>query len=122
MNFIDSSVIVLAFTPNSNSEKCQKIIQDGGVINGLVVMESFEVIKRILKSHELAFKSIRSLMGSGLEIVEISNDLIFDSIKNKKKLKIFDLIHYQTALNKECSQIISYDRHFDNLDVRRVEP
>ncbi|MFH1054126.1 MAG: type II toxin-antitoxin system VapC family toxin [Candidatus Woesearchaeota archaeon] len=122
MNFIDSSVIALAFTPNPKSERCQKAIQEGGVINGLVLMESFEVIKRILKSHELAFKSIRSLMGSGIKIIEVSNDIIFDSIKNDNKLKIFDLVHYRTALNEGCSQILSYDNHFDNLKIKRVEP
>ncbi|MFH1316312.1 MAG: PIN domain-containing protein [Candidatus Woesearchaeota archaeon] len=122
MNFIDTSVIALAFIPNPNKEKCRSIIREGGVINGLVLIESFEVIKRVLKSHELAFKSIRSLMGSGIKIIEVSNDLIFDSIKNENKLKIFDLVHYRTALKEGCSQILSYDSHFDGLKIKRVEP
>jgi len=122
--FIDSTVIIAAFTPNEKKEACQKIINEGGVINGLVLIESFDVIERITKNREYSLKVVRSLMSSSLEIAQLTNAFIFEAIKrsNRNSLRIFDMIHYSTALLYNCSGIISYDKHFDNLDIKRVEP
>ena len=122
--FIDSTVIVGAFTPNENRESCQKILKQGGFINGLVLIESFDVIERITKNREYALRVVRSLMASDLEIIQLSNSFIFEALKrsNRNKLRIFDLIHYSTALLNNCSDIVSYDKHFDGLELRRVEP
>lgn len=122
--FIDSTVITGAFTPNENREKCQNILMGGGVINGLVLIESFDVIERITKKRQYALSVIKALMGSDLEIVELTSSAIFESIKRCKKhnLRIFDLIHYTTALLNGCSSIITYDKDFDNLELDRIEP
>jgi len=122
--FIDSTIITGAFTPNENKEKCQAILKEGGVINGLVLIESFDVIERITKKREYALKVIRTLMSSNLEIVGLTNSVIFESIKrgDKYNLRVYDLIHYTIALLNGCSSIISYDKHFDNLEIKRNEP
>ncbi|MFH1396887.1 MAG: PIN domain-containing protein [archaeon] len=122
--FIDSTIIIGAFTPNDNKEKCQNILKGGGVIDGLVLIESFDVIERITKKRQYALKVIRTLMSSGVEIVELTNGIIFESIKrcDKYKLRVFDLIHYTTALLKCCSNIVSYDKDFDKLEIKRIEP
>jgi predicted nucleic acid-binding protein len=123
-NFIDSTVVVGAFTPNKSRETCQKILKQGGFINGLVLIESFDVIERITKDREYALRVIRSLMASDLEIIQLSNAFIFEALKrsNRSKLRIFDLIHYSTALLNGCSGIASYDKHFDGLEITRIEP
>ena len=41
---------------------------------------------------------------------------------DKYNLNIFDLINYVTALINNCSEFVSYDKHFDNLEIKRVEP
>ena len=122
--FIDSTVIVCTFTPNENMESCQKILKQGGFINGLVLIESFDVIERIAKNREYALRVVRSLMASDLEIIQLSNAFIFEALKrsNRNNLRIFDLIHYSTALLNSCSGIVSYDKHFDGLELRRIEP
>ncbi|MBI2108515.1 PIN domain-containing protein [Candidatus Woesearchaeota archaeon] len=122
--FIDSTVIICAFTPNENRESCQKILKQGGFINGLVLIESFDVIERITKNRAYALRVVRSLMASDLEITQLSNAFIFEALKrsSRNKLRIFNLIHYSTALLNSCSGIVSYDKHFDGLEIRRVEP
>lgn len=122
--FIDSTVIICAFTPNENRESCQKMLKQGGFINGLVLIESFDVIERITKNRAYALRVVRSLMASDLEITQLSNAFIFEALKrsSRNKLRIFDLIHYSTALLNSCSGIVSYDKHFDGLEIRRVEP
>ncbi|MBI2660787.1 PIN domain-containing protein [Candidatus Woesearchaeota archaeon] len=122
--FIDSTVIICAFTPNENRESCQKMLKQGGFINGLVLIESFDVIERITKNREYALRVVRSLVASDLEIIQLSNAFIFEALKrsSRNKLRIFNLIHYSTALLNSCSGIVSYDKHFDGLEIRRVEP
>ena|SRR3989338_461201 len=85
---------------------------------------SKEAIRRITKSREGAWRAMRSLQNSNLEIVSLTNGLIFGALKmsGKYDLKVFDFIHYVTALLRGCSAIVSYDNHFDNLEISRVEP
>ena len=122
--FIDSTIIIGAFTPNEKKEVCQNTLREGGVINGLVLIESFDVIERITKNREYALKVIKSLMSSDLEVIELTKGFIFEAMKRSDKydLRIFDLIHYTSALLNGCSAIVSYDNHFDNLEIKRAEP
>jgi predicted nucleic acid-binding protein len=122
--FIDTSIIIHAFTNSERAVTCRKLLQDGGTINGLILIESFECIKRITKDTDYALQVIRSLHKSNLEIVNITNGFIFDALKRSDKydLKVFDLIHYVTALLSGCSTIASYDKDFDNLEIKRIEP
>jgi len=122
--FIDSTIVAGAFTANENKEKCQNILREGGVINGLVLIESFDVIERITKDREYTLKVIKSLMSGNLRVVELTNRIIFESVKRCGKyiLRVYDLIHYRTALLTGCSSITSYDKDFDNLELKRIEP
>lgn len=123
IEFIDSSVVTLAFTNNEQKEACRNEIRKGGVTNSLVLVESFVNIERITKSRNLAKDAVKSLLAA-LVIVPVDNNVIFEALKRAEKcnLKFFDLVHYTTALLRGCSSIISYDRDFDNLEIKRKIP
>jgi len=124
MQFIDSTIVTLAFTLNEKSEKCRDIIRNGGIINSLVLVESFSNIERITKSRRLAIGSIKSILGC-LEVAAVDQNILFESLRRAErynKLKIFDLIHYTTALLSGCSSIVSYDKDFEGLEIKREEP
>ena len=123
--FVDSNVIIYAFTNSNQKQECRNILtQENLIINTLVLLESYaktstinsEVYARVVARNILSLANIR--------VVDFTNNLFFESIKRsqKYKLKISDLVHYATALLHNCSEIISYDAHFDGLDVKRVEP
>ena len=40
----------------------------------------------------------------------------------KYSLDFPDLIHYTSAVLNNCSEIVSFDKDFINLDLKRVEP
>jgi len=123
--FVDSNVIILAFTNSSQKQECRKILaEENIIINTLVLLESYAKIGTI-NSEAYARDAIRSILSSGnIRIIDLTNNLFFESIKRsqKYKLKISDLVHYTTAILHNCSQIISYDKNFDGLGVERVEP
>jgi len=124
MRFIDSNVLVSAFYKNDNLEACQEIIRKGGVTNTLVLAESFHVLERITKDKERAKKAIRALLRSNIEIIDLNINIFFESVKriDSFNLKIFDMIHYISAKMSGCASIISYDKDFDNTDLKRKEP
>ena len=124
--FVDSDVIIFASTYNPKQDVCFNFIKTEDIIvNTLVLLECLSKIITITKNEEFAVNTIKTLYKSGnIEIVDFDKDLLFEAMKKsgKTQLKISDLIHYTTALTKECISIISYDRHFDNLNIKREEP
>lgn len=123
--FVDSNVIIYAFTNSNQKQECRNILtQENLIINTLVLLESYAKISTI-NSEVYARVVARNILSlANIRVVDFTNNLFFESIKRnqKYKLKISDLVHYTTALLHNCSEIISYDAHFDDLDVKRVEP
>ncbi|MBS3105280.1 PIN domain-containing protein [Candidatus Woesearchaeota archaeon] len=123
--FVDSNVIIYAFTNSNQKQECRNILtQENLIINTLVLLESYAKISTI-NSEVYARVVARNILSlANIRVVDFTNNLFFESIKRsqKYKLKISDLVHYATALLHNCSEIISYDAHFDGLDVKRVEP
>ncbi len=122
MNFIDSTIIAYAFYKNEKQLRCHEILKEGGVINTLNLIEAYNIIQYETNS-EHANESIRSLLKSNLVIIGVDINLIFEALKRSSKypkLKIFDLIHYITALMNNCRNIASFDSDFDGLEIKRI--
>jgi predicted nucleic acid-binding protein len=124
--FVDSNVIIYAFTNNERKEECRRALtqEENLITNTLVLLESYAKIATI-NSETYAEAAVKNILSSGnIQVMDFTNNLFFESVKRKQKysFKISDLIHYTTALLHNCSQIISYDGHFDGLEVKRKEP
>ncbi|MBI2652306.1 PIN domain-containing protein [Candidatus Woesearchaeota archaeon] len=124
INFIDANVIIKAFTDNDDKDKCRKILSEDFVTNTLCLVEAQHSISIIKNDKIYASNCIKSLFKSRGIIVELDKNLLFESFRRitKYNLNIFDLINYVTALLNNCSVFVSYDRHFDNLEIKRFEP
>ena len=125
MRFIDSNVLAYAFYNNKNMEKCINIVKEGGIINSIGLIEAFNIIENETRKRDIAVESIKSLMRINLEIVNVDNNIVFEALKKAekyKKLKFLDLIHYIIALNYGCKEFLSYDKDFNNLEIKRTEP
>ncbi len=123
MRFIDSNIFAYAFYDNENTEKCQKIIKEGGLTNTFNLIEAFSVIEK-QTNREKAERCIKGILKSNIEIINVDINLFFESLKRitKYKLSIFDMVHYICAIMNNCDSIISYDKDFDNLEIPREEP
>lgn len=122
--FLDANVIVKAFTDNEDKEACRRILSEEFVTNILCLIEAQHTISSIKDNKIYASNCIKSLFKGNNAIIKLDKNLLFESFKNLEKydLNIFDLIHYITALINNCSEFVSYDKHFDNLEIKRVEP
>ena len=125
-NFIDSNVIVFAFSNNPKKEVCRNLIENERlVIDTLVLLESFSKVATITKDEDLAVNMVKFFYrADNIEVVSFNNNLFFEAIKRvgKYNLKVSDLVHYTVALLRACSSIVSYDNHFDGLEIERIEP
>ena len=122
MRFIDSNVLAYAFYDNRNKERCQEVIQEGGIINTINLVEAYNIIQSEFDT-EYATKAIKSLLKSNLQIVNADINLIFEALKKTlryRRLKFIDLVHYTTALLHGCEEIASYDSDFDSLEIKRI--
>jgi len=122
--FIDSNVIIKAFTENSDKEKCRKILYEEFVTTSLCLVEAQHGISLIIDEKILASHCIKSLFKRNVTIVPLDKNLLFEAFKRigKYNLNIFDLVNYAAALVNNCQEFVSYDKDFDNLEIKRVEP
>ena len=122
--FVDSTVLIKAFTENPDKYKCRGTVHEKFITNSLCLVEAHHFISLISKSKAYAAMSIKSLFKRDSIVVDLDKSLLFESFKRieKYELDTFDLINYITALLNNCSKIISYDKDFDELEIKRVEP
>lgn len=123
MKFIDSNILAYAFYQNKFQEVCQRIINEGGVINTINLIEAFNIIE-FETNRDAATKAVKGFLKSNLVIINADINLVFEALKKAhvyKNLKCIDLIHYATALLNNCESIVSYDADFDGLDIPREE-
>ena len=122
--FVDANVIIKAFTENGDKESCRKILSHDFVTNTLCLVEAQHSISIIKNDKTYASNCIKSIFKSDASVVSLDNNLLFESFRRiaKYNLNIFDLINYVTALTHNCSEFVSYDKHFDNLEIKRIEP
>lgn len=122
--FIDANIIVKAFTENKEKERCRKVVHEGFVTTALALVEAQHAIGIIKEDRFFAAQCIKSLFRSNALIVSLDRNLLFETTKKIEKygLALFDLIHYTAAMLSGCNMFISYDAHFDGLEIKRIEP
>lgn len=123
MRFIDSNIIAYSFYENDNGVRCQELIREKGITDTLNLVEAYNIIQFETNNNEYAKKAITSLLKSNLKIVDIDINIIFEALKRVEKyknLKFLDLVHYTVALLYNCDEIASYDKDFDNLEIKRI--
>ena len=123
--FLDSNVIIYSFTNNAKNEKCRKALRELSLItNTLAIAEAMAQIAAITDKEQSRQALITILKLGNIRILDLNPSLIFEAMRRNQKynLKLFDLIHYTTALLNNCQAILSYDRDFNKLEIPRKEP
>lgn len=122
--FLDANIIIKAFTDNEDKEECRQLVHSDFVTDTLCLVEAQDAISAIKKDKTYASKCLKSLFKSNATIAELDRNLFFESLKRLEEyeLNIFDMIHYTAALLNNCQEFVSYDRHFDGLEISQIRP
>ncbi|MBI4439815.1 type II toxin-antitoxin system VapC family toxin [Candidatus Woesearchaeota archaeon] len=125
MEFVESTVLVYAFTNSKWREACRGILgKQGLATDSLAIAEACSKIGTLTgREQEIMFLKSVFRMGN-LEILPFDRNLAFSTLRNLKKtpLHFFDCVHYSAAQTFDCSAIYSYDKDFDKLPIKRIEP
>ena len=132
IHFIDANIFVndLVLLDKERNKAARALIQkieDGSLLavtDYLALSETFYILESY-KGRETALEMVKKLLTlETLEIIPMDHITFFEGLKRAKKYKLIinDLIHYTIALLNNVAGIYSYDKDFDGLEIKRMEP
>lgn len=129
---IDTNIFLELLLDQEKADACSEILNDyaSGKKSAHVSSFTIDTIIIILQKHKISLKKIEYFIKS---IIKSNGLLIYDlktadrlaSIKliEKYKLDYEDAIILQSAISCNCSEILSFDKHFDKIkEINRIEP
>jgi len=127
MLLVDTNIFLELFLGQEKAEECEKFLQkiSNGELEAVISKFTIHAIEAILNNSEPILAFLRNVQGSlGLNVYEtsIEDEMAASMLMNKIKLDFDDTIQYYLAKKLGAEAIVSYDKHFDNLDVKRKEP
>ena len=129
---IDSNILLEFFLDQERADECQKLLEKVEVGDIVCFISSFNVDGILIGLERKTGNLV--LMQRFLNIVLLSvgftfyshvNSDILEAIKNMEKygLDFEDSMTLQAAISTGSTEIISFDRHFDNIPgIKRIEP
>jgi len=130
--FIDANVILrfLLKDHEEYSRKAKVIFEEIrkekalGLVNSLVIHEVLYVSINVYRQERklVASKLIALLKLENLEVLDLAKKDLVDVLSSFSKLNVDfpDLVYAKICENNKMA-IISFDRHFDKLGVKRIE-
>lgn len=130
MYLIDTNIFLEVMLSQAKSPVCEAFLEQvrAGRKRGFVTDFSIHSIMIIMEHHgkkEKLKDFLRSLPAyDGLTIYNtgLSDKVAAIDLSVKTGLDIEDSIQYSAALALDVDGIMSLDKHFDGLDIKRIEP
>ena len=124
---IDTNIFLELFLDQERADECEKFLTkvSSGEIEGVVTKSSVHAIEAILNDPVLIQGFLRNLMGSvGLEVYNttLEDEMTASMLMESIGLDFDDSLHYYVAKKLGVEAIISFDKHFDKVDLVRKEP
>lgn len=111
----------------SKAADCEALLNavSKGTIEAVVTHFSVHAVAAVLGSGEALLKFLRNLENSvALTVFEtgVSDEISAAMLTKRESLDFDDALQYYVAKRLGVQAIVSYDKHFDKLDVPRTEP
>jgi predicted nucleic acid-binding protein len=94
------------------------LVTDFAVHSIIVTMDSLKKLDEL----KIFLSSLTAYKGLAIYHTTIADELNAIEIALTEKLDMDDAIQYSTALSTSAKAIISFDKHFNNLKIPRIEP
>lgn len=124
---IDTNVFLELLLGQKKANDCEVLLNEvsEGKIEAVVTHFTVHAVEAALGSSRLLIAFLRNLESSqGLSIyyTGISEEISIAMLMERMGLNFDDALQYYVAKRLGAETIVSFDKHFDNLDVPRVEP
>ncbi len=130
MYLIDTNIFLEVLLARGRKEECKEFLRSvkEGKLRALVTDFSVHSIIVIMSSFNRLSGLRRFLLSlRGYKGLFLYNTSLVDEVKavdnsRRLKLEVEDSIQYTVAKKLGVRGIVSFDKHFDNLDLPRLEP
>lgn len=127
MLLVDTNIFLELFLGQEKADECERFLQKVsiGELEAVVSKFTIHAIEALLNNSTLILAFLRNVEGSlGLTVYEtsIEEDMAVSILMDKVKLDFDDAVQYYLAKKLGVEAIVSYDKHFDKVDIKRKEP
>ena len=127
MILLDTNIFLEMFLRQSRAAQCKNLLDriSEGALEAVVTRFSVHAIEALLGKAEIVSMFLRNLEAStGLMVYDTGNDdeIATTVVQQKTKLDFDDALQYFVAKKLGADCIVSFDKHFDGLDIERKEP
>jgi len=130
MYLLDTNIILEIMLSRSRKNACKRflsllkegketgIVTDFSIYSVMVIMSGFARLEQL----KTFLSSLSAYKGLSIYSTTLSDKLRAVNTCLDKILDIDDSIQYSAALSCSVKAIVSFDKHFDGLEVPRIEP
>ena len=127
MLLIDTNIFLELFLGQKRAEDCERFLEktSTGELETTITRFTVHAIEAALNDSTLILTFLRNLQNSlGLTVYETSleDEMAASMLMNEVKLDFDDSLQYYVAKKLGVNAIVSYDKHFDHVDIERKEP
>ena len=127
MLLVDTNIFLELLLGQDKAERCEKFLEkiSSGEIKAVISNFTVHAVEAILNDPTLILAFLRNVQNSsGLDVYEtrLEEEMAASMLMDKIKLDFDDALHYFIAKKFEVEAIVSYDKHFDTVDIKRREP
>ena len=127
MILIDTNIILELLLNRPRADDCENLLEAAskGRIEAVVTHFSIHAVEAVLKEQELILRLLRNLensLGISVHDTTITDEVAVTILMNKVDLNFDDCLQYFVAKKLGVEAIVSFGKHFDGLDMPRLEP
>ena len=127
MILLDTNVFLELMLGRTKSGDCERLLiaVSEGKTEAVVTRFSVHAIESVLADPRLTLAFLRNIEGSiGLATYDTNtaDEMAVSMLMEEMKLDFDDTLQYYVAKKLGVDSIVSFDRHFTDLDIPRVEP
>ncbi len=127
MILLDTNVFLELLLGQSRADDCEALLSavSKGRIEAVITHFTVHAVEAVLGSGEPILTFLRNLDNSlGLTVFEtgVADEMSAAMLTERESLDFDDALQYYVAKRLGVEAIVSYDKHFDKLDVPRTEP
>jgi predicted nucleic acid-binding protein len=123
---VDTNIFLEYLLGQKRSDECEELLArlSRGDVEGVVTRFSLHSIEAVFRSGLLVafLGNIDRSLGLSVYDTDTVEESQVADVANEMGLDFDDAIQFYVARKLRVECIVTFDKHFDGLDVRRVEP
>lgn len=130
MYLVDTNIFLAVLLSEDRKDECKRFLRllqedkQSGVVTDFTIHSIIVIMSQLSKLKELKTFLLSLLAYNGLHVyfTTVGDEVRAAEIAMEQNLDMDDAIQYSAALKAEADAVVSFDKHFDDLKVPRLEP